>query len=468
MATHHALNNGDILYCILSVFNSDRFDYRSDEPRHSERARREALAHCALVCKTFRDIALPVLWARLHNLAPFFRLLSTCTIVGETSLGSRMSAEHIYALGSSSVSQEEIERLRYYGALIRIVAWNHKAAPDTPGYYDYIDGSSLKQLRLVVGDAQGPLLPNLDTLSWARLTLTMDPASLSVLMSPDLKTLRMNSVFDKGEWQPLIERLLLASLPTAPNLEHLHLDYGAYYSELRLSSEITYPISKLRSLRSLTLLFPTHQTWNEIRSNTVLDALQQLAPLRNLERLEFRPGHIVGGSTASTSSSHHDVLFPNLHRLKLHVVSCGSSSRILFEALRTPSLRSLEATLEYHTNTAAEEAFTTMARCFPNLQSLGTSMSHDDDTWDDWPSPLTEVISPLFTVRSIERLVILAGLRPQFTVGDADLDAIYAAWPHLRVLDLATFPPPMPSYEVEWEDIGMFFLVFSRPGVQTD
>ncbi|KAI0330848.1 hypothetical protein GY45DRAFT_692727 [Cubamyces sp. BRFM 1775] len=448
MAARKALNSEDVLHCVFSEFSTDKFDYQRDDPLHSESARRGVLAQSACVCKAFRDIALPVLWTHLHNLAPFFRLLSTCKTVQETYLGPR-------ALDEGPVPQEELKRLRYYGALIRSVAWNNRATPKTPGFYDYIEGSSLKQLRRLVGDAPDPLLPNLDILSW-KLTLTVDPASLSILMSPNLKTLQMDSVYDRGEWQPLLEQLLLMSLPTASGLEHLSLKFNGYYSELRLSSELTRPISGLCSLRSLVLLFPTHNTWNEIRLDVVVDALQLLAPLTRLERLEFRPGHIIAGSTVPPPGSQRDVLFPNLQQLKFHVISCGPSGRILLQTLRAPSLRHLEAIYEYRDNAELKGAFAVTARCFPNLQSFWSRISHDDEgdhTWDDWLSPLTEVISPLLSMRSVEILVMPGGLRPEFTVGDADIDAISAAWSHLRVLNLAGFPPPMPTDEVEWEDI---------------
>ncbi|KAH9890368.1 hypothetical protein C8Q73DRAFT_122973 [Cubamyces lactineus] len=445
MATHQALKNGDILHCMFSKFNTHQFDYRRNDLQHSERARREALARSARVCKAFRDAALPILWARLHNLTPFFRLLSTCIVVQETYLGPRVSKKCVYALGEDSVRREEIERLRHYGALIRAVEWNNYATSDTPGHHDYIEGSSLKQLRLLVGDVPSdPLLPNLDTLSW-KLTLIKDPASLSILMSPALKTLQIDSVYDKGEWQPLIEQLLPASLPISPNLEHLRLNCTAYYSELRLSPEATRPISELRSLRSLTLLFPTHETWNEIRLDAVLDALQLLAPLTRLERLEFRPGHIVAGSTAPALSSRGDPLFPNLQQLKFHQISCGPSSHALIEALRTPSLRRLEASSEYRNNAALKDMFAAVARCFPNLQSIYSMISQDDEadrSEYDRQSPLEEIISPLLSVRSMEMLAILGEIRPRHTVGDADLEAISAAWPRLQVLDLAGFPPP--------------------------
>ena len=235
--------------------------------------------------------------------------------------------------------QEKIARLRSYGALIRAVAWNNRAAFDTPGYHDYIQDPSLTQLRLLIGDApSNPILPNLDTLSW-KLTSTQEPSSLSILMSPKLKTLRIDSVYDMGEWQTFLEQLLVVSLPIAPGLEHLSINCTAYYSELRLSPEITRPISKLVLLRSLALLFPTHETWNEIRSDTMLNALQLLAPLKRLERLEFPPGYIVEGSATPTWTLGHEPLFPNLRELKLHPIECAPPARLLIEALRTPSLR---------------------------------------------------------------------------------------------------------------------------------
>ncbi|KAI0652999.1 hypothetical protein C8Q70DRAFT_937988 [Cubamyces menziesii] len=431
--------------------DTDRFDYRRDDPHHSERARRGALARGARVCKAFRDIALPVLWAHLHNLVPFFRLLPTCVIVQETYLGSLMvSKKCIYALSNGSVPQEKIARLRYYGALIRAVAWNNRAAFDTPGYHDYIQDPSLTQLRLLIGDVpSNPILPNLDTLSW-KLTSTQEPSSLSILMSPKLKTLRIDSVYDMGEWQTFLEQLLVVSLPIAPGLEHLSINCTAYYSELRLSPEITCPISKLVLLRSLTLSFPTHETWNEIRSDIMLNTLQMLAPLQRLERLQFRPGHIVSGSMVAASSSPGDPLFPNLQQLQLHQIRCGPPTRALFEALRTPSLRRLEASFEYRNSAELKEAFATMACCFPNLQSLSSIFSYDDegglsDIEDDLRSPLAEDISPLLAVRSMER-IILSEIRPHHTVGDADLNAISAAWPHLRILDLAGFPSPPSLY----------------------
>ena len=229
--------------------------------------------------------------------------------------------------------------------------------------------TSLTQLRLLIGDAPPEhLLPNLDNLSW-KLTSTQDPASLSILMSPKLKTLRIDSVYDSGEWQPFLEQLLTATLPSAPDLEHLSINCTAYYSELRLSPEITRPISKLVLLRSLALLFPTHETWNEIRSDTMLNALQLLAPLKRLERLEFRPGYIVEGSATPTWALGHEPLFPNLRELKLHPIECAPPARLLIEALRTPSLRRLEVLFDFGDNDALKETFDTVARCFPNLHS---------------------------------------------------------------------------------------------------
>ncbi|KAI0330846.1 hypothetical protein GY45DRAFT_692621 [Cubamyces sp. BRFM 1775] len=92
MATQVALHTDDILHAIFEYFSIDRWQYRFSIYRRDnpgEDARRQALARSARVCRAFRDAALPILWGRLHNLVPFFRLLSTCTIIKETPMGPK-------------------------------------------------------------------------------------------------------------------------------------------------------------------------------------------------------------------------------------------------------------------------------------------------------------------------------------------------------------------------------------------
>ncbi|KAI0330847.1 hypothetical protein GY45DRAFT_692788 [Cubamyces sp. BRFM 1775] len=252
-----------------------------------------------------------------------------------------------------------------------------------------------------------------------------------------MKSLHIDTGSEKGDWQLLLEQALLASLRVTPCLNHLTVNCSAHYSNLRLCPSFTLPISELRSLRSLVLLFPTYEDWNAINSDVMLDALSLLAPLTTLERLEFRPGYIVESSQAPSWSSEHPPLFPNLQELKLHRVNCRQSLHHLFEMLRTDTLRSFEATFDYPNNATCKRTFGTLACCFPRLRSLRCIMKHmyEEHTQSSGSTPsLCELISPLLAVHSMEVVIL-------------------PAWPQLRHLDLGEYPfTPSPQ---GWKGIGI-------------
>lgn len=294
----------------------------------------------------------------------------------------------------------------------------------------------------MVGDASEAILPNLRSLSWL-FSSSSNPTTLRVLLSPSVQSLHLESGSEKGEWQPLLERVLHASLQVTPHLDHLTVNCSAHFSDLRLSTSTTIAISELRSLRSLVLLFPTYEEWNAIGSDVMLDALSLLAPLTTLERLEFRPGYIVESPRVSSWSSRHWSLFPILQDLKLHRVNCRQSLHHLFKMLQTETLHSFEATFDYPNDTACKRTFESLARCFPCLRKLRCIMKYmyeeQNQTSSTAPS-LCELVSPLLTVPSMETVILPGEIRPRCYVGDAELNAMSAAWPHLRILDLGEYP----------------------------
>ncbi|KAH9890366.1 hypothetical protein C8Q73DRAFT_792805 [Cubamyces lactineus] len=445
MATQVALHTHDILHAIFEYFSVDRWQYRFSIYRRDnpgEDARRQALARSARVCKAFRDAALPILWGRLHNLVPFFRLLSTCIVIKESPMGPKDRKKCIYSLAAGPVRPGELQRLRAYGALIHTVGGSTQASFTTKGFFDIVDGSSLAILSALVGDTPEAILPNLRSLSWP-FSSTSDPMALRVLLSPSIKSLHFETGSERVKWQPLLEQVLHASLRATPHLDHLTINCAAHFCDLRLSSSTTLLISELRSLRSLVLLFPTYEDWNAISSDVMLDALSLLAPLTTLERLEFRPGYVIETSKAPSWSSTRRSLFPNLQELKLHRVNCRQSLHHLFEMLQTETLRSFEATFDYANDTACHKTFESLARCFPGLRSLRCIMKYmyEERNQSSSSAPsLRELISPLLTVHCMEAVILPGEIRPRCTVGDTDLDAMSAAWPRLRILDLGEYP----------------------------
>lgn len=75
MPDHPLIRHKDILFEVLTLFAPVENDWDSSSPSEQTIECRDILARCSLVCKTFSESALDILWKDLPHWTALLRLL---------------------------------------------------------------------------------------------------------------------------------------------------------------------------------------------------------------------------------------------------------------------------------------------------------------------------------------------------------------------------------------------------------
>ncbi|OSC97988.1 hypothetical protein PYCCODRAFT_1439649 [Trametes coccinea BRFM310] len=458
MQPHRALSVPDIINDVFRYFDLDHWKHAAfvRDPSATENTRLRSLAASARVCTVFRDAALPVLWGSLGNAVPLVRLLSACIKepLKNAANGKEYPGIYVFRIEAARVPSQEMERLKYYGSLVRKLDLNAMASrycERGPNVYSYtVDPSSWAYLQaLFDGDGPGLLLPNLRycALDFGHLS---ELSLLRLGASPSLSTINLHypsvrrvSPELREEWQSTIEQLLSDVLPLATQLESFKLTCRG----LQLSPRMAASIARAPSLRSLELLF-FFSSDVPVGINTLWTALPIISPLEQLQRLVlFHDLSTESPGTPSVTSSTGSIL-PQLQELEVFGAQNALHLRPLLQLVQSTTLQRFNLKgLQYRDVSTLREICDTIAKCFPSLPSFSCHISGPSETGTDLTmiAPLRKAIAPLLASIPLTSLKIVTSRVPYLTLTDDDLAAISASWPRLRILALTGFDPKFTS-----------------------
>ncbi|RPD56084.1 hypothetical protein L226DRAFT_571922 [Lentinus tigrinus ALCF2SS1-7] len=241
MATQagHVQLHEDILH---AVFNQFDLDLDNGEKRRT-------LARSARVCKAFHGPAIRVLWRRLEDIIPLFRILPSFVNVGRKERG-----DELYML-TDEVSAEEWDRLELYAPCVSSLGTLPPSRGGNPLTGRAIIPSTWAYLtRLAAGK---PLLPRLLQLTWVwtspQSTEILQLATPSLesfeLICYDVRTDEEHARASRQEEESSIRLMLSAALSAAPNLHDLRLHMGSSHVAIAVPL-----IARLPTLRRLYLV----------------------------------------------------------------------------------------------------------------------------------------------------------------------------------------------------------------------
>ncbi|KAI9069373.1 hypothetical protein FKP32DRAFT_73807 [Trametes sanguinea] len=428
--THRALKTSDVLRVILLNFDttpgvgwsiSQRVHFDTNQELYGsvkdlqaaarlEQDHRRTLARCACVSTAFSQAALPILWRQLPSLVPLLRLFPSYSTPHTVWRGGRRHTVH--TLHPERVPLSVLERLKYYGRLIRHI---YSLPPPRRGWepFDEIASEAWVSLSDTNDRLPGVFLPNLSHMQLTiRSSMPMQglhsflSAIASSLSAFDLRS-RDSSFHESTQTSSSLglPRVLVDVLSTATTLER----FGLVVSDgLHLSLPAFSHIALSKSLRSINLFFRNVQH--------TFDALMTLASLDTLEDLTLTPGFgkdAILPQVSPLARHTFDIpLFRNL--LSLHVVQNLGTTEVhhdLFRLLRSPTLHTFDivgTSRSHPTPECLRHSCELWARYFPSLRSFSAKF------WGGDPGLITDV-----------------------SIGDRDVDAISRAWPQLEILDFA-------------------------------
>ncbi|KAI9069371.1 hypothetical protein FKP32DRAFT_73421 [Trametes sanguinea] len=473
LRSHPAILQEDILHLVFQYFSVAEWHplclgpvtvpgdsvhtFRHVEPGCTENERLRSLVHSALVCTSFRDAALRVLWGNLYDITPLLALLSSCvkTPIPRVQRPNSACDSYSFKLVNASVSPDELEQLTRYGAMVRTIAKHHgywyqdrrrmlyqqRIDPDT---------SCWAHLRAILAGSSGQhLLPNL-----RRLVVHIVDASdfdlvpavaSSALLDLELVSVSHHSSKPPIGWQRILEQKLPVYFSIAPDLTRFRSDFGR---EAYLSNALAASIAQATSLRTLDMRFP-FPVGPDHDTSLLWKTVALLSPLRNIQRLYLHHPSLEMNVPAPTYPSKvpSAPLFPNLEDIDIDRVDHPSSFYRLCELLQSPSVRRLYLSLvNYKGASDFHERCSVIARCFPLLSSFSCTVVPERGLTER-VDPLRNLISPLFALASLQDLafhdVTFTAQTLQISLGDDDLDAISSSWPLLRRLGLLASARPL-------------------------
>ncbi|KAI0718171.1 hypothetical protein C8T65DRAFT_737409 [Cerioporus squamosus] len=394
--------NEDILHAIFKCLDRTGwldFDYG---------AKRRTLARSARVCKAFHRPAIRVLWQRLEDLIPLFRILPSFAQVGPDGSGGE-----VFML-SSEVSPEEWDRLKLHASCVASLGNlppSRRGGPSTgrviaPAAWAYI-------ARLNAGK---PLLPHLLQLTWERIR-------------GDQKQDELSSV-----------RLMVSTaLSGAPDLRVLHVNVGTP----RMAVVVPL-VGRLEKLRKLSLA----------NCKADADALRVAAG----KGLTFLYLHEVDLPDAVEPP------FCGFTRLEMLVIDVHPTTNRMHEVFSSPHLVDLR--IEYYpavTQGTFLRSCELWARCFPALRRVecsfeGVLVVPPESAAAHVVSSITHVLKHLLPLSTITHLVVNYP-EGEFTVDDTDIDNLTQAWPNLAALELG---PPVTAFP-----FGPQPVITESPGVDS-
>ncbi|TBU45657.1 hypothetical protein BD309DRAFT_955635 [Dichomitus squalens] len=408
MGCHEALNNGDVVYLVISCLTPEIED-RAPQWKQERRERNKALARFACVCKSFRLPALQMLWRRLESMLPLLRLFSALRHV-EAEDGDNEVDLHVL---SGEILPHEWERFLVYAQYVRTV--DSASRPVGFAAQTRIAPSVWSHMgRLACGN---PLLPNLQELGW----VVPSPQCTGILpfLSPTIAQLNIVCFGIDGdaaadiehEWNVALQAILPTVFSVACQITRLTMTTG----------QIDYFTPHLASLRFLRYFRATRVNIRTLRILAALEDLQEL--------------HVGNFDTADEAV----ISFSGFLRLRTLIISEHPSSSSVYNAFSSQELTKLYV-LEYpgEYRHALPETCEIWAHRFPSLQVLCFYISRHSGDDASQVRPLRDAITPLFALSDL-RTVGLATWHTMFSIDDSDMAACSQAWHRLEALRLS-FP----------------------------
>ncbi|KAF4597853.1 F-box domain-containing protein [Pleurotus pulmonarius] len=231
---------------------------------------RQANAVHARVCKEWSDVALDILWWRVHNIAHLMRLLSPL----EEEYDEDGNVTRYFVNGGEDISTYNWERLESYGRRVRTLVVDPRASA--------LHESIFEEIEIGNGDFLD-LLPNLQRLEWytdpyyyhlftskkvSHLTMRLDPQDAlhkcvyEIIRDipkflPHLETLALQL---PSHYEYISNDQLETQLSEVETLDHIHNAIVASLGNLPLLSHVSLPkcflvpkvVHQLSTLNKLT------------------------------------------------------------------------------------------------------------------------------------------------------------------------------------------------------------------------
>ncbi|EIW52406.1 uncharacterized protein TRAVEDRAFT_53828 [Trametes versicolor FP-101664 SS1] len=434
MSVHPALLIEDIL---------DEIFYYCDFIGHHGMLENATLASLALVCTTFHEPAIRVLWRELRALTPLFRLIPSCHLQDHDNHANDSQGEVVsYDENNlSDFSLHEWSRLRKYTGYVRLLY--------TMDYEEmkYLKLTNWPMIRRLSGGE--PLLPNVRVIFWQVDESIVD--GLLAFLSPSIDHLYIRCVHEQPltakhelEWAARIKIWIDAMTRITPRREFTVLSFDVAQLPPSL---FAIPLSlaapnlprALQRVKLETDMFPID-----------LPSLTALASISNVHSLQLcepnlswsiwsRPPQAPGGLPGNVD-------FPYLQDLPIHNHPVEGP---ITSVISSASLRFLHIeTWEYQDNATLCRTSRALAKAFPSLDSIGFVDPRCRTNPPPEPLALLDLLSPFFGHRVQD--VSFASDTVAFAVGDDDLVALSRAWPMLTQLaiEMAGRAAPSSDYTV--------------------
>lgn len=316
---------------------------------------------------------------------------------------------------SDDVPSEEWDRFRLYASQVRSLVMfglprrrpKRRITPATWAFIALLNSGT-------------PLLPNLRHLGFrwdspeSTEIIHIIPRSiqhLSVFPSIDNTASEQLPAESQHEWEASFRMLLSMVFKKAPQLESFVFAIGG----LRAGSVLS-PLTKLEVLCTVVLL----------RNEADIETFRILSTLPALRSVAFETIAIPGSSEAS---------FSGFHSLRSLVINDHPNSVYFYDFFSSPQLTELEIEI-YPATLSFPFSCDTWARQFPALQRIRCAVQEQEILpRNQRKHPISRVIKPLFAIPTIAH-VSLTFPETQYSVLDADVLNIAAAWPHLQELKL--------------------------------
>lgn len=379
---------------------------------------RMALARAARVCREFSAPALAVLWRDIEDLVPLFSLFSSFKAVSPEQervprhgplheLLGNVESQDVWML-CGLPTEAEVERFKLYAAFVRSACLFKT---------DEIDPSVFTHLSHVNGGK--PLLPSARKLTFEQSVAF--EAALLTLVSPSLHSLSLLfgvAAYLRNRGQitrrdHMLRTALERVCTMAPSLSYVNVSGWIRPSTL-------VPIAQLSNLATVQLSLVHRVTDANGELLRALSISDSLVELHIPHELAVEVAHCRGG-------------FPNLRILEVYGGLTNVAS--LFSQLDSPHLRELSLTASPLNSFELLPPALDHCTRLSSLESLTISTqsmllrSFAPPTAGEEPIALTGLLAPILQLRRLRKLWF--HVNKTFSLSDADLQAMGAAWPKL-------------------------------------
>ncbi|KAK7442032.1 hypothetical protein VKT23_016309 [Stygiomarasmius scandens] len=400
---------------------------------------RDDQVQCALVCRSWSEIALDIIWDEVDDFRKLANILSP--------VKKQISAEeHIsYIFDPTPGPQRWMRFQTHYSRRIKVLKF--ETSKDEHDLSPLL--SSIQRIR----SSQG-ILPNLRELAWTGFGSTFE--DMMMFMHGNIKQLYLYPSYTSDldpSWLPLLCEAIKVYIPGLTNLT-----IYAY-------PEQEYVISLVDLLKSLPNLTDVNvPAFRDISS--VLSSLDGSLALR---RLSF---DAYSEDIAVTLTGHSPVNLPSLDELEFYV----RQYQKLGQLLRANQFRSLTSlmlvTISIECPASIKAILNHISYSFPSLERL--ELSYISDLLEEHPDiqdPPSETaiitLDDLIPVLSCTKISSFILEHPYpLNLSDSDIRKIALAWRNLKTLWFSSTPLTKSQWSIKITLWGILFLVHQCPDLE--